>query len=227
MQFTPSNRNDIEKYYLGTFIKIKQQPVETLPEVPLNPDTLYYIDHVDSMKVTGKNENDVPFCIWLSDKFPFEIDYVLPHKSFFQQGKNAVLLERIPAQQYYRGIHQGNTQMTYLHGSLVKKLPINFNNLKAFVTKQSFYSLSGAVASSHASCVLTPRMAYNSLSKTINIDHIPVAKVDKDKIGMIKPIFTEEVNNMLVACGDQDKFTITPPKPAKAAVSRPDEEVLL
>jgi hypothetical protein len=207
MQFTRENRADISKYYSHTFVKFKEHAIEK----QLNADTLFYIEHVDDSKVIGKCENGDPFIIWLSDKYPFESDYVLPHKSFFQLGEHAVLLERIPAQQYFRGLCPENTQMTYLHGAQSpKKTPIGFDSLKAFVTKQSFFSLQSAIAAEQCTtCVLSPRIQYGRHTNFIYVDHIPVAKVleKKKEIVMIKHIFREEIEELLKANDETDQFT--------------------
>jgi hypothetical protein len=210
MQFTPANRNDIAKYYMHTFVKFKEHAIEK----QLNPDTLFLIEAVDHQKVSGKCETGDQFVIWLSETYPFEADYVLPHKSFFQLGDNAVLLERIPAQQYYRGLSPENTQMTYLAGAAVapKKLPIEFDSLKSFVTKQSFYSLEGAIGADKINtCVLSPRMQYNRHTNFIYVDHIPVARVPNGGkvIHMIKNIFREEVEELLAAHGEEKRFSFT------------------
>lgn len=230
MQFTRENRADIEKYYRHTFVKFKEHAIEK----KLNADTLFYIEHVEDSKVSGKSENGDPFIIWLSDKFPFEADYVLPHKSFFQLGVNAVLLERVPAQQYYRGLCPDNTQMTYVSNGTpsTKKTPIGFESLKAFVTKQSFFSLQSALKAEHCrTCVLSPRMQFNRDNNMIYVDHIPVAKLNptKKEITMLKPIFREEVEELLKANDEQETVTFSADKPSqrKEAILRAAAEVSL
>lgn len=222
MQFTRENRNDINKYYAGTYVKFKEHAIEQ----HMAADTLFYIQSVDEDHVVGKCENGSPFMIWLSDAYPFEVDYVLPHKSFFQLGINAMLLERVPAQQYFRGLHGDNTRMSYMGTNLVpKKQGITFESLKAFVTKQRFYSLKEAMAADgYNSCVLSPRMQYVRINNHIYMDHQQIARVDKDLIVMLKPIFREEVEEMLKATGELEQFTFYEPK-TKPAVKKVEPEV--
>lgn len=218
MQFTPENKSDIQKYYVGTYVKFRAHVVDK----SLHPDTLFYIESVDSSKVYGKCEDGNQFVIWLSEKFPFEVDYVLPHKSFFQHGDHAVLLERIPAQQYFRGVSGENTRMTYLNEKgVVKTQSITFNSLKEYVTKQAFLSLQGAIGAATVSCVLSPRMQYHRPTKTIYIDHCPVARVDQQHhlIKMLKPIFREEVEEMLRNDGDTMFKIIEEKQPAAKQVA--------
>jgi hypothetical protein len=208
MEFTSANRNDIQKYYINTFVKFKEHAIEK----SLDPDALFFIENVDSMKVTGTCESGDPFIIWLSDEHPFVVDYVLPHKSFFQMNSYAILLERIPAKQYYRGLSSDNTQMTFLSGAAAtpKKLDIGFESLKAFVKKKNFFTLSEAIAdSSLNTCVLSQRMQYNRATKLIHVDHIAVARVNPKLkcVHMLKPIFKSEVEDILK--NDSEKFSFT------------------
>src|SRR5687767_7922141 len=105
MLFLPSNVDDINRYYRNTYVKFKE-----------TGDRLMYISDVNSHRIVGQADTggDGPpeeFVIYLSEAHPYEIDYVLPHKSFFQAADKAVLLSRIPAKQYQRGISQHNTSL--------------------------------------------------------------------------------------------------------------------
>lgn len=212
MEFTVSNRNDIDKYYRHTFVKIR----EPGSAVELSPDTLYFIESVDGQKVSGKCENGDCFVIWLSDTHPFEADYVLPHKSFFQHGNKACLLERIPAQQYYRGLNGENTKVSYLYGASAtpKALSIDFKVLKDYVTKKKFFTLQEAQnAQGNDTCALSPRMQYHRTLRQIYVDHMPVARVDQGHlVVMLHNIFKEEVEGLLYSNGESEKFEFYIPK---------------
>lgn len=201
MLFTPSNREDISKYFRNSFLKFKE-----------TGDTLYYLDHVDANKVSGAVDNGQPFHLYLDDEHPYEVDYVLPHKSFFQVGPNAVMLQRIPAKQYSRGLTEANTGLTYLAGKEPMKALLSFEILKQFVKKQQFYSLAQATTQEGLqSAVLSPRMMYNRADRNIYIDFLAVAKVSATRnITMMQPIFEEEVLDLLKSTGESILFKVQP-----------------
>ena len=200
MFFTPENREDINKYYRNSFLKFKE-----------TGDTLYYITNVDANMVSGQVENGRDFKLYLAKEEPYEVDYVLPHKSFFQYGDNAVMLQRIPAKQYHRGLTPDNTMVSFRGvGGAVSNLPIDFIILGAFVKKQKFFSLGEAMKKDLTSCVLSPRMMYVKQTKNIYIDFTPVATVEvkTKKITMLAPIFEEEIRDFLKATQEEALFTI-------------------
>lgn len=205
MQFIPANRDDIIRYWRGSFLKFKPEGNE------FNADTLFYIDNVDRYTVTGKVEDGREFKLFLSDEHPYAVDYILPHKSFFQYDKHAVLLQRIPARQYHRGITVENTQLTFMSPEgVVGNVELSFNSLKAFVTKQKFFTLKEALDQrSKNSCVLNSRMMVMPKNKQIYVDFEPVARVNPGhKIQMIKPLFKHELTQMLASTNEQGVFEI-------------------
>lgn len=199
MIFIPENVSDIERYYKNTYVKFKECG-----------DTLFHIQCVDSKYVSGKKEDGTDFILYLSQDAPYEIEYVLPHKSFFQYGNKAVLLERSPAKQYYRGLSPSNTVMKH-YANGVKSVEFSFDPLKAFVTKQKFFSVMGAIqAAGMVTCVLSSRMMLSRATNRIFIDMTPVAKVSlpKMKIQMIEPIFFDEIVQLLRNTGEDGTFSI-------------------
>ena len=187
MIFVSSNWEDISRYYKNTYVKFKE-----------TGEKLFYVRRVDRFAVTGTDEDGTEFELCLNDEHPYEVDYILPNKSFFQCGKRATMLQRIPAKQYQRGISSSNTQLCSLNkaGGLAKH-EINFELLKQFVTKQTFISLDEAVRNKprNMSTALSPRMAYVPDMNMLFVDFVAIALLDKkDKtIAMIKPIFHDEV----------------------------------
>ena len=200
MLFIPENREDISKYYRHSFLKFKE-----------HGDTIFYISYVDENVVSGSLEDGREFKLYLAKEEPYEVDYVLPHKSFFQYGDDAVMLERIPAKQYHRGLTPSNTAMSFRDpNGDVKHLDISFETLKAFVSKQKFYTLSEAMKQvALNSVVLTSRMMYVPSKHTIFIDFIPIAMVASNTktIRMIAPLFKEEVQEFLKSTHESEMFT--------------------
>lgn len=188
MKFVPSNNQDISKYFRGTYIKFKEFG-----------DMLFNINYVDSYEVKGVTEEGREFRLFLSENHPYEVDYILPHKSFFQFEDKACMLQRIPQRQYQRGLSMSNTGMNYLgEDDTPKGLRVDFTTLKAFVSKQKFFTLSEALKSQNKSCVLSKRMMFRPVNNTIYIDFIPIAKVVGKDIKMIRPLFKEEIKAFLL-----------------------------
>jgi hypothetical protein len=134
MLFIPENRDDIIKYFSKSYLKFEEYG-----------DTLFFIDIVDKYLIHGKVDDGREFTMYLSDEHPYTVDYILPHKSFFQYDKHAVMLSRVPARQYHRGITAQNTSLMYYAGEMgLGKAELSFNTLKAFVTKQKFFTLKQA-----------------------------------------------------------------------------------
>jgi hypothetical protein len=199
MLFTPANREDISKYYRNSWLKLKE-----------TGDLLFYVKNVESNAVTGQVEDGRDFKLYLAEEEPYEVDYILPHKSFFQYEKDAMMLQRIPAKQYHRGVTAENTAFFFRkHGEALGQLPPDFQLLKAFVQKQKFFTLSEAIEAKVNSAALSPRMMYMRESKLIHIDFLPVARVQVgNKIRMVAPIFQEEVMDFLKSTQEDNKFNI-------------------
>ena len=199
MLFVPSVRSDIQKYYMNTFLKFKE-----------TGDLLLYLTGVDNYSITGQVEDGRDFKLYMAEDTPYEVDYILPHKSFFQYGQHAVMLQRIPAKQYFRGISPENTSVTYKKPGqeIPSPLPLSFEILKAFVQKQKFLKLSEALTADLSSCVLGSRMMYMRANKTIYIDFHPVAKLASNNkhIVMYAPIFQEDIKEFLNLTQESDKF---------------------
>ena len=187
MMFVPTLADDINKYYRHTFVKFKE-----------TGDTLYYIRDVNHRLIRGTDQDGTEFELYLSDEHPYEVDYVLPNKSFFQLAKSACLLQRIPAKQYRRGLCTENTRITRVGktGNLVA-LDLSFDVLKAFVGKQTFPSLSTVLMqkTKPVSVALSSRFAYVPENGIIFADLTPVAQLNKKEktIVMLHNIFKPEI----------------------------------
>jgi hypothetical protein len=187
MMFIPMLADDINKYYRHTYVKFKE-----------TGDTLYYIRDVNHRLIRGTDQEGTEFELYLSDDHPYEVDYVLPNKSFFQLAKSACLLQRIPAKQYRRGLCNENTRITRIGktGNLVS-MDLSFDVLKAFVGKQTFPSLSTVLIqrAKPISVALSSRFAYVPENGMLFADLTPVAQINKKEktIVMLHNIFRPEI----------------------------------
>jgi hypothetical protein len=185
MQFIASNYEDIARYYRNTFVKFRE-----------TGDTLYYIRSVSSYSIRGTDENGTEFELFLNDEVPYELDYVLPRKSFFQYRGQACLLQRIPAKQYQRGVSENNVRLQLIQKKgTVQTIDLGFEALKAFVSKPAFPRLDDAVANKEGnnSVVLSPRFAYAPAIKTIYADLVPVATIVGKAVRVSHKIFAPEL----------------------------------
>jgi hypothetical protein len=196
MLFIPENQNDIAKYFRQSFLKFKPSEGDEW-----NPDTLFFIDNVDRFIVTGKVDDGREFKIYLSNDHPYVVDYILPHKSFFQYGDHAVLLERVPARQYFRGITCENTALHYRKpDGTIANQDLSFKTLQAYVKKQKFFTIQEALAQRKVkSCVMNSRMMIVPDTRSIYVDFTEIAKVEPDNktIKMTAPLFLPELRRAL------------------------------
>lgn len=190
MLFTPSNTDDISRYYKGTYIKFKE-----------TGDSLFYVQQVRDDVVSGKAADGTPFELYLSHDHPYEVDYVLPHKSFFQWGEHACLLQRIPAKQYQRGISGNNVSISGLRSSGAQvDIGIGFDVLKAFVSKQVFLSLDTAILADKISVALSPRIAFVPHTRKLFIDFLCVGQLTPKRKGVkcFNNIFRPELERLVM-----------------------------
>jgi hypothetical protein len=191
MQFSTANYEDIHRYYRCTYVKFKEMG-----------DRLFYIRDVNHSIVRGTDEDGTEFELYLNHDDPYEVDYVLPHKSYFQYAKRACMLQRVPAKQYRRGLCAENTRLTALGktGNLVN-VDIGFDALKAFVSKQAFPSIKTVLTMKNKplSVALSPRFAFVTEPGFIVADQLTVATVDKkqQKVTIHREIFRPEVMNLI------------------------------
>ena len=194
MQFNSYNWEDIQRYYRHTFIKFKE-----------TGDTLFYVRDVSLSKVAGTDENGTEFALHLNYDDPYEVDYILPNKSYFQYAKRACMLQRIPAKQYRRGICSDNVRITGLSktGGLVA-IEVTFDALKAFVSKQAFPSLNTVLLqkSKPLSVALSPRFAYIPVGGFLFCDQTCVAQIDAKakKYTILHQIFKPEIEKLIEGC---------------------------
>lgn len=188
MLFTTENWSDIQRYYENTYLKFRE-----------GGDKLFYIENVTPNKVEGILEDKTKFELYLDDEHPYEVDYVLPHKSYFQHGEYACLLQRTPAKQYQRGICNKNTKIYFLDSNgKFYNMDLTFDILSSYVNKPKVSTLEEALTGNKQSCVLSGRFA---VTRTGNIflDSTSVASVNNKSrtIHVKKKLFSPEITELL------------------------------
>jgi len=188
MEFTSSNWRDIQKYYEGTYVKFSEFG-----------DKLFLISQVRPDGISGIDEDNTVFELYLSDAAPYTVNFILPHKATFQWKDSVYLLQRIPARQYRRGLCSDNTMITNV--ATGTSVDVNFPALKAFVGKPSYSSFSNAfnTKAKTKAVALSPRMSYLRSGKIL-IDNRMIASFDytSKKIIMHHKIFLPEIMQHMV-----------------------------
>jgi hypothetical protein len=179
-----ANWRDVQKYYEQSYIKIQGYG-----------DKLFFVNRVRENIMTGWDEEETQFELFLSNSDPFVIDYVLPHRAVFQYGSDAYLLRRFPSRQYRRGLHCDNTSITSVSSGV--HMDMGFAVLKAFVEKQKYLTLTAAIAAKgrYTAVALSSRMSYIRAGGELRIDTTTVASVNvtERSIKMRRPIFLKEI----------------------------------
>lgn len=190
MQLIPENWQDIKRYYLGTYVKFKE-----------HGDELFHISHVSPEAVKGTyQQGKEEFILSLDSSVPYNLEFKLPHKAVFQYRDRALMLFRVPARQYYRGISPENTKI--INAMTGEPLELTWATLSAFVNKQAYYSLKEAMELSTKkrmqSMALNNRMCYVPEHRRILLDNKVIAFVEPT-IGKIKtpPVFIEDVRKLV------------------------------
>lgn len=169
MIFSQQNVSDIQKYYLGTIVKL-----------PITGDRLQKIVEVDHNEISLVDVDGMEITIDLSE--PYEVSYPLPTRAVYQQGITAVLLARRPAQQYYRGIHEKNTSLQYLSKTGDwKLLPVTLETLQQFVDKPCYHNIEYGFDWSQYSSYAIDNVFSVCMAGTINALATPVAQFDHNQ----------------------------------------------
>ena len=129
MKISKENYDDIKRYFYHTYVKIKEFG-----------DKVWFVTNVNSQEVRLE---DVDGCeVYIDLASEYELDYVIPPRTMFQRGPSAVLLQRIPAKQYYRGMHSSNTKFSYLKGNGgFAQMDWNIKVVQEFVDKPCYQTI--------------------------------------------------------------------------------------
>lgn len=171
-----NNYQDAKKYYEGCWIKVAECG-----------DRIYTVDSVTrkytDLSSPPRGDNDEDAEIRIDMEKGYNIQYVIPKKTVFQFGESALLLQRIPARMWRKGMDQKNTEFLTLSAKGVwKKIAMSTDVIEGFVNKPSYLSVEDATHQfkfSLESAAITPRI---SLTKegSVFIDTIFVGKLKRD-----------------------------------------------
>lgn len=184
MIFNQHNRNDIEKYYLHTYLKFKETGDRIFKLIGVGPNSVRCVDSAG-------------FDIHIDLAAEYEVNYVLPGRRVFQINEYAYMLYRRPARQYYRGMHHENTGFVMLQSNGTwKEVLFDFSLIESYVNKNNYSSVEEIATGNKESYALNHQMAVsktggvlfgNSLIATINFNKHE---------GFVIPIYNADMENM-------------------------------
>lgn len=161
MELRASEREDITRYYKGTYVKL-----------PQFGEKLFFVYEVTPQWVMLKDSSDEVFRVLLAndDEPAFSFEYVLPHKAVFAHKGTVYQLQRVPARQYYRGCHPNNTAIIEVASG--SRQEISFALLEAFVQKPEYLSFEQAVTARRrgSGVAISPRWSYSKNQGILYLD---------------------------------------------------------
>lgn len=183
MYAEPANYQDVDKYFRNCFIKVAEYG-----------DTLFFIEKVTPEGIFGQDEHGEPVCVEFDGKelgkVGYHLDYIIPKKAFFQVKDKAVLLGRIPARMWKKGISKENTCF-YVFGERITTIDVGFEILKAYVQKPIY--LPYTELKDKVSLALSPRVALHK-NGFIFVDSTKVGRYyDSSKTIICKKLFLNDL----------------------------------
>lgn len=186
MYVDSTNWQDADKYFRGCFIKLKE-----------SGDTLVLIEKVNQQALWCQDENGEAVCIEINGEetgtIGYELDYVIPRKSYFQDGNTANILTRIPARMWKKGVSKENTAFSVLVDGVFLKRDVSFEALKAYVHKPVY--LPYTEATNYNSIALSPRFAM--WKSNVYLDQIQVGRYyQESKTLLCKKLFMKDLASL-------------------------------
>lgn len=188
MIVTLQNRADFEKYFCGTIVKFTEEG-EILYEVKKFLDNHLFA----AIAISGPNKGET---VAVDITNGYEISYVLPRKTVFQNREHSFLLSRIPARMWKKGCHSSNTSFQYLTAQgLWKNCSFHIAYLISFTETPKIYpKYNEVLLEKLESLALSSRLSI-SKSKQIFIDRDQVGKIENN-ILYVYPLFRNYVNSI-------------------------------
>lgn len=223
MKFCLETAKDLNKYFNGTFVKFRgisgvfSDGTECAPADEL----VHSVDSIQGNMIKGKrfeNGETIPYQFLLYSEHSHaapEIDFILPKKSYFNTGNGAMLLQRIPARQYRRGICGDNTEILLLKGTIFHPSAVNFQNLDKYVRKPSWPQF-GEQGISYA---VSRRIAVSGTQ--VYVDQTPIGTINyKDRRISVIPLFAPEIQTILKENGQSNMWQVALPEAPKGKAKK-------
>lgn len=199
MQLISDNWQDINKYYCDSYVKFPNE----------YGDKLFYVYKVRPDGILFKDDKGEEGILNLANDVPYDLNFILPHKTMFQKGQYCYLLQRIPAKQYHRGITSENCAFHYLSGGVWRQSDFSWSLLNAYTNKPLFRSITEVVQNPKGfdSEALSRRFAIGG--PKLFCDTINIGRVDaKKSIVYVLDLFKLEVEGLLDRTGAAATFKV-------------------
>lgn len=219
MKFCTETVKDLDKYFRNTFVKFVglrgkfSDGTECAPAEEL----VHSVEVINNSYIKGKrweNGEAVPyqFMLYSEKQVPApEIEFILPRKSYFNTDDGAMLLQRIPARQYRRGVCGDNTMIHQLapsggFGSLGVQLEL----MDKYVRKPHFYTFEERPVS----YAVSRRIAIAGTK--VYVDQIIIGSINyATKTVHVLPLFIPELEAIIKNLG-QPGWKVAMPESPKA-----------
>lgn len=217
MKFCVETSKDLEKYFRNTFVKfhgirgVFSDGTECAPADEL----IHSVESVTPSFIKGKryeNGEIVPYQFMLYSEHDApapDIEFILPRKSYFNTNKGAMLLERIPARQYRRGVCMDNVHIQLLKDGAFHNQGVGLELLDKYVRKPAFTGFTGVDGPSYA---VSRRIAVEKTK--VYVDQTPIGTINyQNKRVNVIPLFIPELEQVLRDCGQHDWSVALPESP--------------
>lgn len=221
MKFCLETAKDLGKYFNGTFVKfmgirgVFSDGTECAPADEL----VHFIDGINGNCIKGKryeNGENVPFQFMLYSEHAHaapEIEFILPKKSFFNTEQGTMLLQRIPARQYRRGICNDNTHITLLKSNGGwQNQQVSSALLDQYIRKPAFPPFHP----SDVSYAVSRRIAVANAQVFVDQTAIGTINYDKKSVAVL-PLFASEIQAILKENGQANEWMVSLPESPKVA----------
>lgn len=187
MKVSKDNWEDAKKYFHQTYVKFKEEG-----------DALFFVDRVDPDKIVAKATNGELVGIDLTVG-EYHIEYVIPGKAVFQYGPHVVMLSRIPARMWKKGMCTQNTKFETLDAtSKWNKATFSSTLIESFINKPCYLEPKEAQkmlgSGEIESAALTPRISLSKEGKLF-VDQTIIAKYN-GTLFTTKRLFQNEVEKL-------------------------------
>ena len=229
MKFCSENAKDIQKYFQGAYIKFPglQGVFGDGKSAADAGEIIHTVEHVTNDVIKGKRlegKESVPYEFFLyseQDQPAPEIEFILPKKSYFNDSQGqALMLFRIPARQYKRGVCSDNTSIVQLTAEgTFEAYPLTVVTLTEYVGKQAYHKFAPPVGPSYA---VTRRIAVAKCGH-IFIDRTKVGTIDyaANTIKLGRELFEPEIRKAMRQHGQAFNIVVqeAPAKKVKKTLS--------
>lgn len=139
---------DANKYLGDTIVQFKEES---------GRENLFYYIKADQKYIYAKNiYTNEPILVDITKEY--NVDFNLPRKLVFNSEGYSVLITRIPAQMWKKGIHSKNTSFYVLKELGWHYYGFSISLIKAYIQKQEYFSLERETEV--ISCALSPRISF-------------------------------------------------------------------